>query len=433
MTLLAILGVSFCFVLLNAAFVLAEFGLIGAPRAAIEHDAQQGDRLATRLMRLLGSATEQDQYIATAQIGITVASLGLGMYGEHSLAAWLEARVGDMPVVGRAALASALALAILTFLHIVFGEMAPKTLALQRTERVGRLAYWPMRIAHLLLYPFVALSTLVARGCLRLLGVKRQGRTKEQLHTPEELQLIVEESEEGGAIRAEAGQLLRELLEFGDRTAGQAMMPRVRVVGIPVGATPDDIRRILATQRHTRYPVFERDLDHIVGMLHVKDLLRRLIANEPVSAADVRPIPFVPETSALDDVLETMQRAHAHVATVIDEHGGTAGLVSLEDLFEEVVGELDEGVPARPQLARLSDGSVRAAGTLRLDELGRYFDIELEHEEVESLSGLVLARLDRPPVVGDVVDYGRLRLEVTAISGHGVREVRAWLTGATLH
>jgi CBS domain containing-hemolysin-like protein len=138
-------------------------------------------------------------------------------------------------------------------------------------------------------------------------------------------------------------------------------------------------------------------------------------------------MPFVPDTAPLDDVLATMQRAHAHMAVVIDEHGGTAGLVSIEDLLEEVVGEIDEGIPEAPPLLPAADGSVRAAGTLRLDELGQHFHIDLEHEDVDSVSGLVLARLGRPPVVGDVVDYGRLRLEVTATAGRGVREVRAIL------
>ncbi len=159
-------------------------------------------------------------------------------------------------------------------------------------------------------------------------------------------------------------------------------------------------------------------------MLHVKDVLRRLIREEAVNAGDVRRIPVVPDSAALDDVLATMQKAHAHMAVVIDEHGGTAGLVNLEDLFEEVVGEIDEGVPDAPPLVRASDGTVLAAGTVRIDELGQCFDLDLEHDDVDSVSGLVLARLGRPPVVGDVVEYDRLRLEVTAVTGLGVKQVR---------
>lgn len=202
------------------------------------------------------------------------------------------------------------------------------------------------------------------------------------------------------------------------------MVPRVRVAGIPMGASPADLRRIVRQSRHTRYPVYEGDLDHIVGMLHVKDVLRRLIADEPISASDCRPMPVVPETAALDDLLGTMQKAHAHLAIVIDEHGGTAGIVSLEDLFEEVVGEIDEGVPSTPSISQEADGVVLAVGTVRLDELGQYFGVDLEHDEVESVSGLVLERLGRPPIVGDVVDYDRLRLEVTEVSGKGVKAVR---------
>jgi len=431
MTLMHVIALCVGFILVNGLFVAAEFALIGTPKTAIENQAGKGDRLSARLLEILNSPQQQDRYIATSQLGITVASLGLGIYGEHALAGFIAPVLGPIPVVGAAALAGALALGALTMFHIVFGEMAPKSFALQHSERMARLAYWPMRVTLIVLYPFVRVLSGVAVACLRLFGVRRQEVARDQFYTPEELQLIVEESAEGGALRADSSRLLHELFEFGDLTAGQVMMPRVRLVGIPVGASVDDMRRLVAAHRHTRYPVFDGDLDHIVGMLHVKDLLRRLVLNEPIAASDVRPIPVVPETAALDDVLETMQRAHAHMAVVIDEHGGTAGLISLEDLFEEVVGDIDEGAPQAPGLVSQPDGSVRVAGTVRLDELGQHFDLALEHEEVDSVSGLVLARLGRPPVVGEVVDYGRIRLEVTGVSGRGVREARAWLVAAT--
>jgi CBS domain containing-hemolysin-like protein len=416
---------SLAFVLLNAIFVAAEFALVGAPRTTIEHRAAKGDKRATRLLDVLSSPADQDRYIATAQIGITIASLGLGMYGEHELAAVLLPHLGVIPVIGAVGLAGAIALIVLTLLHIVFGEMVPKTIALERAEVVAHLAYWPMRVLLVIFYPFVRLLTAIAGLCLRLVGIQRHEHLSDQFHTAEELRLIVEESEKGGVLRADSGRILQELFEFGDLTAGQVMVPRVRVVGLPVGAKPADVRTLLAKWRHTRYPVFDGDLDHIVGMLHVKDLLRRLVLDEQIGAADVRPLPVVPETAALDAVLATMQRAHAHMSVVIDEHGGTAGLISLEDLFEEVVGEIEEGPGTLAGLHPQPDGSVRAAGTVRLDELGQHFNLDLEHEDVDRVSGLVLARLDRPPVVGDVVDYGRIRFEVTAITGHGVREVRA--------
>jgi CBS domain containing-hemolysin-like protein len=307
--------------------------------------------------------------------------------------------------------------------------MLPKTFALQRPELMARFLYWPMRVALALTYPLVAILSAAARACLGLLGVRRDVNAQHDQYTPEELQLIVEESEQGGALRAESGRLLRELFDFGDLTAGQVMVPRVRVTGIPAGATAQDVRKILLRSRHTRYPVYTGDLDHIVGMLHVKDLLRRLVANEPVAAADVRAIPVVPDSAPLDDVLATMQRAHAHLAVVIDEHGGTAGVVSLDDLVEEVVGEIAEGGPEAPRVVRDADGSLIAPGTLRVDELGQEVNIDLEHQDVDSVGGLVVSLLGRMPVVGDAVDYGRLHLEVTAVAGRAVRAVRVTVSG----
>jgi CBS domain containing-hemolysin-like protein len=423
-------GITLVLLLLNALFVAAEFAIVSAPRAAVERRAQQGDRTAARLLATMTSARAQDQYIATAQIGITLASLGLGMYGEHTLAMWLEPRLeaaGAGRLVAAHALASITAVTVLSYLHIFIGEMIPKGLALSHAESTAHAVYVPMAAARLVLLPFVISLNYIGNVCLRLMGVRRQANPHELFYTPEELRLVVEESQREGVIRAEAGLILRELFEFGDLTAGQAMVPRVRVVGLPVSAGPAEMRRIVSDARHTRYPVFEGDLDHVLGMLHVKDLLRRLIHDEPISASDVRRLPVVPETTPLDDVLTTMQRTRAHMAVVIDEHGGTAGIITLEDLFEEVVGEIDEGVPRTPALAPDTDGTVRAAGTVRLDELGQHFGVELEHEEVESVSGLVLARLGRPPAVGDVVEYRRVRLEVTATTGRGVREVRARL------
>lgn len=413
----------------NAFFVAAEFAVIGTPRLTMEHKAGLGDSVAKRLLRLLTQPVEQDKFIATAQLGITLASLGLGMYGEHTFAAWLEPRLAFSPTANLIAahtLASILAVATLTYLHIFIGEMVPKAIALSHAEATMRALYWPMRLVFIVLYPLVYVLNAAGNFGVRLLGVQREAAA-DQVYTHEELQLIVEESIEGGALRAESGRLLRELLEFGDRTAGEAMVPRVRVVGIPVGATPTDVRAMLLRHRHTRYPVYEGDLDHIVGMLHVKDLLRRILADEKIEASDLRPMPFVPESSALDVVLQTMQRAQAHMAVVIDEHGGTAGVISLEDLFEEVVGEIDEGAPATPPLAPEPDGTALVAGTLRLDELGRYFDLDLTHEEVDSVSGLILAVLGGPPKVGDAIEYQRVRLEVTAVSGRGVQQARAQL------
>jgi CBS domain containing-hemolysin-like protein len=426
-TLSVILAVVFVFLILNAFYVAAEFALVGAPKAAIEHRAGEGDRMAERLTALLQSSRQQDRYIATAQFGITIASLGLGMFGEHALADYLAPHLHWMGALGwisAHALASVLAVGALTCGHIVIGEMLPKSIALQHTERVARWLFWPMRVSWFAAFPFVWTFSRIGAVTLRVLGIKLSAHTEEQLHTADELRMIVEESEEGGAIRAESGRLLGELFEFGDLTASQVMVPRVRVVGVPIGATPADLRALLLTRLYTRYPVYDGDLDHILGMMHAKDLLRRILAEEPVGASDIRSMPVVPETAPLDDVLAVMQRANAHMAIVIDEHGGTAGTVSIEDLSEEVVGEIAEDPSEIPSLLEEAPGVWRVAGTARIDEVGQKYALELEHEDVDSVSGLVLERLGRPPVVGDVIDFEQLRFEVLSVAGRGVREAR---------
>ena len=417
-------------ILLNGIFVAAEFAIVGAPRAAIDARASQGDRLAKLVQSVLRDPRKQDRYIATAQLGITLASLGLGMYGEHVLA---EAIYHSLGASGAPAMivshgvASVLAVAILTYFHIVVGEMVPKSLALQYAEKLALWITPPMLWTKNILFPVVVALNGIGNLLLKTIGVNRQQQSTEHYYTPEELQLIVQESEELGALRSESSQMLQELFEFGDLTAGQVMVPRVRIAGIPVGMSPDGVRETLSRNPHTRYPIFERDLDHIVGMVHIKDLLRVLLHNEPISPLHARPIPVAPETAELDTVLDMMRRERTQMAVVIDEHGGTAGVVTLEDLFEEVVGDIEEGPGAGAQVYRDRDGRLRVPGTMRVDEVGQEFDLDLEHEEVDSVSGLILTLLGRPPVVGDIVRYQRLHLEVTEVKGHGVQEAGVWL------
>jgi CBS domain containing-hemolysin-like protein len=421
-------------ILANALFVAAEFAIVGAPRAAIDARAAQGDRMARMVQAVLRHPQKQDRYIATAQIGITVASLGLGMYGEHVLAGWILDALGQATWARWLAahgFASIAAVAILTYFHIVVGEMVPKSVALQSAERMALWITPPMLWIETLLYPFVVTLNSLGNSTLRLLGVNRQAQNADQYYTSEELQLIVQESEEQGALRADAGQMLQELFEFGDLTAGEVMVPRVRISGIPVGAGPEELRGILGRAPHTRYPIYEGVLDHIVGTYHIKDLLRLLLNNQSVSVAGARHSPVVPETARLDAVLSTMRKERAQLAVVIDEHGGTAGVITLEDVFEEVVGEIEEGPAGASQPRRDALGRLRVSGTLRLDELGRFFDLDLAHEDVDSVSGLILTLLGRPPRVGDNVRYERLQLEVTAVKGHGVEQAAVSLLPAT--
>jgi CBS domain containing-hemolysin-like protein len=256
---------------------------------------------------------------------------------------------------------------------------------------------------------------------LRVFGVERQRGSVEQYHTAEELRYIVRESLEGGKLGDESGRVLQELLDFGHLTAGEVMVPRVHIAGIPLDAGREELVELLVSSPHTRYPVYCEDLDDVVGILHVKDVLRLLSRSGEPDGYPLRPVPYVPETADVDVVLAAMRREGTQLAIILDEHGGTAGLVSIEDLFEEVVGEIEEEAE-RPQSWSDDEGRLHVNGTVRVEEVGEYFGTELEHEDVDTVSGLVLTLLDRPPVVGDTVAYEHMAFEVLAVEGHGVAE-----------
>ncbi|HTM04191.1 MAG TPA: hemolysin family protein [Vicinamibacterales bacterium] len=411
-------------VLANAVFVAAEFAIVGAPRASIDHQAAQGSRLAARVAQILDEPRLQDRYIATTQIGISIASLGLGMYGEHGLSAWIAHLLEPYdasPWIAAHTMAGIAAIAALTYLHIVLGEMVPKALALQSASHTVLYVSPVIRALEVPIRPVVAALNASGNALLRLIGIRRREVDAERYHTSDELQFIIKESQEGGLLRGEAGRMLRELFEFGDLTAGEVMVPRVRLVGIPAGIEVDELQQIVRTNPHTRYPVYVGDFDNIIGSVHIKQLLRHFIANRPVTANDARPLPYLPETTALDEVLAAMRRQRSQMAVVMDEQGGTAGIVTIEDLFEEVVGEIDEGRGRLP-IVKIASGRVLVRGTVRLKDAGEALGVTLQHEDVHSVSGLVLALLGRPAVVGDVVTCGRARIEVTAVAGRGVAE-----------
>ncbi|MBI2188051.1 MAG: HlyC/CorC family transporter [Acidobacteria bacterium] len=417
------IGVILLLVLANGLFVTAEFAIVGAPRAAIEHLASQGNRFARLVARTLEDPRRQDRYIATTQVGISVASLGLGMYGEHVLAGWIAARLPFETTrwITAHAAASVAAVGLLTYLHIVVGEMVPKALALQRAVPAV-LAVSPVILGlQTALLPVIAALNTIGNGLLRAFGIRRQSVAAERYHTSEELEYIIEESHEGGLLRGEAGQILRELFEFGDLTAGEVMVPRVLLTGIAVGTPAERLREIVRTNVYTRYPVYIGSLDNIIGTVHIKQLLRHLIANAPVTAHDARPLPYVPGPMPLDEVLATMRRYRAQMGVVMDQHGGTAGLVTMEDLFEEVVGDIEEGYGLTAIVREAAD-RVRARGTVRLQEAGSALGVTLEHPKVTTISGLVLLLLGRPAVVGDAVTWQHVRIEVTAVAGRGVAD-----------
>lgn len=410
---------------LNGLFVAAEFAIVGAPRATLERRAADGHRGARTVVRVLHDPRNQDRYIATAQLGITFASLGLGMYGEHQLAHWLEVQLegwtGIPTWLAAHTLASIIAIAALTYLHIVIGEMVPKSLALQHAEGTALRVTPPMLLIRRIGYPLVLTLNAIGNGILRIFRIDRSQGSQERYYSAEELEFVVEESLQGGMISRGSGRLLQELFDLGALTAEDVMVPRVQVDGIRLGATAEEMRRVLVEHPHTRYPVYREDLDEIVGVVHVRAITDLIITGATLSSEAVRPVPFVPSSTPLDVVMRRMRSQLVQFAAVLDEHGGTAGIITPDDVSAEILGRVDES-GTRDEVYQDAAGRLHVAGTVRLDELGERLERAVTHEDIETVSGLVLVVLQRPPHMGDSVTYQGIRLQVTRVDGKGVAE-----------
>lgn len=418
-------------VLLNGFFVAAEFAIIGVRATQMEQLADEGDRVAASVLSVLESRTEQDRYIATAQLGITIASLGLGMYAEPQLAhfiepylaVWFEPSEAVLTAVGYV-----LAISFVSYLHIVIGEMVPKALALADASTVVRRLNTPMRLVQWILVIPVRILNGIGNGLLRLLRVP-PAEGHDRVLSPEEIELIVTESAEEGLLNEDEEEMIRNIFDFSDRTVSQVMTPRPKVQAIAHDMPREALLQVVAESNHSRFPVYEGDRDHIVGILHVKDLMRQKIRSR--GSFDLRLIlrtaPAVPEDMPVQKLLAAFKRQRLHMAIVLDEFGGMAGVVTLEDLVEEIVGEVrDEFDQEKEPYVELEPGVLEVAGEYLVDDLIEdvYLGDEDDLPEVETVGGLVVTKLGRPPRVGDEVAYNTVQLKVLAVDRRAVSRVR---------
>jgi len=411
-------------VLANAFFVAAEFALVGARRTRLDEMARSGDgkaRLARRAVQSLA------RYISATQLGITLASLGLGWIGEPALAglirggfAWLPAPLSTIATHG---VASAIAFVIITMLHITLGELVPKAVALVRPEDVSRWVIVPLiGFAWVMQWP-IALLNGTANRLLRLMGISPPGE-HERFHSPEEIRMLVEQSTEGGTMLKEDARLLEGVFEFSEKTAQEVMTPRTQMIALESSMSVEDAADEVAVARRSRYPVYTESLDEIVGVVHAKDILTALRArpHETIRAV-MRPPLFVPGTREVEDVLADMKRLKTHLAVVLDEYGGTAGLVTMEDLLEEIVGPIyDEYDPQ--DRAAAGDGAARLDGAMPITEFNSKFDASLDDTDYTTLGGYVFGQLGRLPRPGDRVTAGPHTFEVTEMDGRRVKSLR---------
>lgn len=416
---------------LNGLFVAAEFAIIAARRPRLEQLVKEGYRSAQTVQNVVTSAVKQDRYIAVAQLGITLATIGLGMYGEPSIAGWLYGPLEHTLGVSEAlahTIGTIVAVTVMTYFHVVIGEMIPKALALQSPERTALGVIGPMRVTRGVFYPLVMILNFIATGFLKLLRIPVEGGGAR--YTAQELARIVNESFEGGALDDAEQVLIANIFDFGEREAYQVMTPRRRIKGLPVEATVEEVSALVGSSHHSRFPVFENDLDHIVGVLHVRDFIKQ--QSEGAQAFNLRVLmrraPRVPEGMPAERLLEAFKRLKVHLAVVMDEFGGTAGIVTMEDLLEEVVGEGAEESEQPPRIEELGEGELRVQGSVPLEELNERYDLNLSSETAETVAGLVVDELTRPPQVGDEVETDGVRLRAEAIDGLAIETVAVQLS-----
>lgn len=401
-------------VLLNGFFVAAEFSIIGVRAAQIEEmTLAQAGSSRQMVLDVLDSRVKQDRYIATAQLGITIASLGLAMYGEpqisHLIEPWISRLWFEPSETLVRSIGYVVALSLMTYLHVVLGEMVPKSLALQDAAHLVLRLARPMKVAQLILIIPVRLLNSIGNWLLRVFKVPPvEGHAR--VLSPEEIELIVSESAEGGLLKKDEKEMIRNIFDFGDRLVGQVMTPRTRVQAIPQDISKDELLQAVTQSRHSRFPVYTGDVDHIVGIVHLKDLIKQSM--RPDSRFDVRLIlrsaPAVPEDYPVDKLLAAFKTQRLHMAIVLDEFGGMAGIVTLEDLVEEIVGEVrDEFDLEKEPFVVLSPGVLEAAGDYLVDDLVEYIYLGEKEQlpDVETVGGLVVSKLGRPPEIDDEVIY----------------------------
>lgn len=406
----------------NGFFVAAEFAFTAARKEVIDETRTRSARAAIANMR------ELSRTLAGAQVGITLATLLLGFVAEPAVADLLILAVGWLPIPTGVlhTVALVIALLIVVFLHMVIGEMAPKNVAIATPERLALLLALPFRAFMTVFKPLVLALNWLANLFLHLFGVEPRDEL-ETVHTAEDLATVIAAGRQEGVIEEFASRLLSGAILFSERDASEVMVPRPDIVALPSTSTPADFERVVVNEGLSRIPVFKEDIDDLVGFVHAKDLLNIPddLYDKPLDASLVRPLLVVPETAKVRPLLNQMQRTGRHLALIIDEHGGTAGLLTLEDIAEELVGEIrdeyDEGEAGVHQIGTADWYYV--PGSTRPDQLRTTVGIEIPEGEYETLGGFVMDRLGRIPRRGDRIEHDRWVLRVRRMEGRRVAEV----------
>jgi len=410
--LLAVAGL----ILLNAFFVAAEYGLVTARRTRIIELHHQGNRRARDVLRITG---DPPRFIAAMQLGVTLTSLGIGALGEAVLARQFEHWVATI-------IAVVLAYLILTYVHVVVGELVPKSVALAHSEGVALWVAVPVRLFFTVMGPlvwFLQRSTELVTG---LFGVEPPG-AEGTVHSEAELKMLVSSATEHGEIEEQEQEMLYKVFDFADKEVADVMVPRPQVVAISIDLPPEEALRAMIESPYTRYPVYSESLDDVVGVLHVRDLFVAMYQHG-IAAVDLgellRPQFVVPETKDLAALLTEFRRTNQHMAIVTDEYGGMEGIVTLEDLLEEIVGEIEDEFDLPDEsVEQVDDDTIRIDGTFPIDDFNERFGTDIPVEDYHTVAGFVFGQLGRAPEVGDDVSWNGLRFDVVEVDGSRIGKI----------
>jgi CBS domain containing-hemolysin-like protein len=408
-------------VMMNAFFVAAEFSLVSIRRTRVAEMVAMGKPGAKWVQKAIENP---DRVIAATQLGITLASLGLGWLGEPALSHLLEPVIALFPIAAREGVSetasAALAFAVITFMHVVAGELAPKSIALQNPEKTSLFVAQPTVMTEKIFKPAIWALNGTGNLLLRLIGVK-PATGHELAHSVEELKMLVTASAKGGVVEVEESQMLHAIFDMGDLLVRQVMIPRTEIVAIEADTPLDEIITLTNQSTYTKFPVYEDNLDQILGIVHVKELLRAMQSDECANCTArtlAREAIYVPETLSVTNLLQRFRGHHQHISVVLDEYGGTAGLVTLEDIMEEIVGEVSDPFDVfTPEIQTLSEGSYLVDGLTLIEEVNDKLGLSLEDPNYDTIAGYMLGKLGRIPKPKDIVETNGIHFQVESMDG----------------
>lgn len=409
----------------NGFFVASEFAMVKVRKTRIEQLVKEGNGVAKIALEAI---KDLDKFIAAVQLGITISSIGLGWVGESTLARIIEPIFEFLPGAGQTiathTVSVSIAFALITFMHVVIGELLPKSIALEYTEKTALIVAKPMQMITFVFNPFIWILNGFGNWLLNLFKIPHSHKAS-LVHSTEELDMLVNASYNGGVLNETEKDMLHNVFKFSDLNAKQVMIPRTDMVCIPKDMPIEELNALAAENQYTRYPVYEEDIDHIIGLVHVKDLFSLSIKDEicPVEKI-LRPILMVPETITMDNLVLEFKKRKGQMAIVVDEFGGTSGLVTLEDVIEEIFGdvqdEFDEEEEQEEDIVEVAPNTYIANAMMRLDEFAEYFQInekEIDDDDIDTIGGLVVKLLGRLAEVNDKVELNNLIFVVKEVDG----------------